>query len=49
MMDWQTLDKLVASQLIMSQEEEEVNIKDPSDNMKPFIIISPKSKQQWPL
>ncbi|CAN7125797.1 unnamed protein product [Brassica rapa subsp. narinosa] len=31
MMDWQTLDKLVASQLIMSQEEEEVN-KDPSDN-----------------
>ena len=32
MMDWQTLDKLVASQLIMSHEEEEVNIKDPSDN-----------------
>lgn len=30
-MDWQTLDKFVASQLIMSQEEEEVN-KDPSDN-----------------
>ena len=30
-MDWQTLDKFVASQLIMSQEDEEVN-KDPSDN-----------------
>ncbi|CAH8392814.1 unnamed protein product [Eruca vesicaria subsp. sativa] len=31
LMDWQTLDKLVASQLILSQEEEEVN-KDPSNN-----------------
>ncbi|CAN6822196.1 unnamed protein product [Brassica oleracea] len=30
-MEWQTLDKFVASQLIMSQEDEEVN-KDPSDN-----------------
>ncbi|KAJ0236368.1 NAC domain-containing protein 101 [Hirschfeldia incana] len=30
-MDWQTLDKLVASQLILSQEEEEVN-QDPSNN-----------------
>ncbi|CAN7046163.1 unnamed protein product [Brassica rapa subsp. trilocularis] len=47
MMDWQTLDKLVASQLIMSQEKEEVNIKDPSDNSSnETFIISLKSKQQ---
>ncbi|KAH0908830.1 hypothetical protein HID58_032151 [Brassica napus] len=33
LMDWQTLDKLVASQLILSQEEEEVNQDPPSNNV----------------
>ncbi|KAH0856443.1 hypothetical protein HID58_084704 [Brassica napus] len=33
LMDWQTLDKLVASQLILSQEEEEVKQDPPSNNV----------------